>query len=109
MIFDIKNISKYKENHQLEAKKAQKGLPNSFWETYSSFANSDGGFIILGAEENDKHNLVINGVEDSHQIISDIWNTVNNPQKVSVTKTFPYHLPWKTGCQESTTHHRIWP
>ncbi len=84
MIFDIKNISKYKENHQLEAKKAQKGLPNSFWETYSSFANSDGGFIVLGAIENDKHNLVINGVEDSHQIVSDIWNTVNNPQKVSV-------------------------
>ena len=36
---DFSNLSAYREGNQLEAKKATKGLPNSIWETYSSFAN----------------------------------------------------------------------
>ena len=37
--FDISKLSEYREDNCLEVKKATKGLPNSIWETYSSFAN----------------------------------------------------------------------
>ncbi len=54
---DFSNLSAYREGNQLEAKKATKGLPNSIWETYSSFANTDGGLILLGVEEVKDHAL----------------------------------------------------
>ena len=83
-IIDIKNLSRYKENNRIEAKRAKSGVPNSIWETYSSFSNTDGGVILLGVEEQDDHTLVATGVEDAHKMIVDIWNTVNNRQKVSL-------------------------
>lgn len=55
--FDISKLSEYREDNCLEVKKATKGLPNSIWETYSSFANSEGGLILLGIEEDKKYQL----------------------------------------------------
>ena len=39
------------ESKEVEFKSAHGGFPGSFWETYSSFANSDGGIIIFGVKE----------------------------------------------------------
>ena len=36
-----------KESSDLEFKSAKGGFPHSFWETYSSFANTDGGALTL--------------------------------------------------------------
>ena len=42
-----------KESDELEFKTAAGGFPKSFWETYSSFANTYGGAIVFGVKEKD--------------------------------------------------------
>lgn len=43
------------EKYYIEFKKANE-LPNSFWESYSSFSNTSGGVIILGVVEGEVTN-----------------------------------------------------
>lgn len=80
----LEQLTTYKENCLLEVKSARGGLPNSLWESYSAFANSEGGVIVLGVKENAKDgSLYIEGLDDVHKLLKDFWNMVNNRQKVS--------------------------
>lgn len=83
-MIDLNNLSKYEENNRIEAKRAKGGVPNSIWETYSAFANTDGGIILLGVDEKKDHTLIATGVEDIHKIKTDFWNAINNKQKISL-------------------------
>jgi predicted HTH transcriptional regulator len=83
-MIDIQNLTVYSENNRIEAKRAKGGLPGSLWETYSAFANTDGGIILLGVDEDENHALVATGVDDAHKMVGDFWNMVNNRQKISL-------------------------
>lgn len=79
----LEDLSAYSENNRLEAKEAKGGLPKSIWETYSAFANTAGGVILLGVEELADHSLNAVGVKDPRKLLDDFWNAVNDPTRVS--------------------------
>lgn len=83
-MIDLKNLEKYRENNRIEAKKALGGLPHSIWETYSAFANTLGGIILLGVEEYPDKSLHAVDLPDPDRLIKDFWDLVNNTQKASV-------------------------
>ncbi|MCL2221459.1 MAG: putative DNA binding domain-containing protein [Oscillospiraceae bacterium] len=77
-------LHQYRENNRVEAKKAVGGLPLSIWETYSAFANTAGGFILLGVEEQPDKSLRAIELPDPEKLVTNFWNTVNDRQKVNV-------------------------
>jgi predicted HTH transcriptional regulator len=71
-----------KESITFESKKCSDKLPKSFWETYSSFANTLGGTIVLRfAEEEDRLKLV--GIQNPDKIIKELWDLLHDHNKVS--------------------------
>lgn len=80
----INTIITHDESADLEFKTASGGFPKNLWETYSAFANTDGGIIILGIRERNGH-LQIEGLtpEQIQQYKKQFWNDVNNPDCVS--------------------------
>lgn len=73
-----------REGFHFEAKEASKGImPRDGWETYSSFANTDGGIIALGLKETDQGLLAV-GVPDPSGCRQNLINQLNNREKVSV-------------------------
>ena len=81
-MIDLNNIGKYRENNRIEAKKATGGLPKSLWETYSSFANTLGGIILLGVEEYRDKSLHPVNLPDPDELIEEFWEIANDIQKV---------------------------
>ena len=84
---DFFDLDSLKEGFDVEFKTAlgrnKKGqIPDSFWETYSAMANTEGGYIILGAEETDE-SVVFHDLPEYERMIQDLWNSLNNLNKVS--------------------------
>ena len=85
---EILELLKYGEKINIECKKAEASLPKSVWETYSSFANTLGGIILFGVEENRREKEIakrfqIVNIGNADKIITDFWNTINS-EKVNV-------------------------
>lgn len=73
-----------KEGLNIGFKKVVDDLPKTIWETYSSFANTDGGKIYLGvAEDKETGEPIYIGVNDVDKILDKFWTTLNNINKVS--------------------------
>lgn len=82
-MIDLAHLEKYRENNRLEAKRAQGGLPRSIWETYSAFANSFGGLILLGVIETADKTLASVPLPDPEELVRQFWQIVNDPARVS--------------------------
>ena len=67
------------EYEELEFKSARGGMPKSLWETYSAMANTHGGVILLGVEDDG----TVSGVHDPARLKKSFWDTINNRGKVS--------------------------
>lgn len=83
-MIDFKHLESYRENNRIEAKKALGGFPQSVWETYSAFANTFGGIILLGVEEYADKSLHAVDLPCPEELVKEFWDTVNNQNKVSV-------------------------
>lgn len=80
---DIHKLLAKGERITLECKAAQGGLPNSLWNSYSAFANTIGGTILLGIEEHLKETdlrkrFEIIGVDNARKMVTDFWNVINS-------------------------------
>ena len=83
-MIDYAKIEKYRENNRIEAKAAIGGLPQSIWETYSAFANTLGGIILLGVEEKADKTLHPLTLAEPEKLVKEFWDIINNPNKVSL-------------------------
>ncbi len=72
------------ENFEIEYKSARQGFPKELWKSYSAFANTNTGFIILGIKEK-RNEFIIEGLEDSQieRYKKEFWDGCNNPNTIS--------------------------
>lgn len=87
-INDIIDLQTLVESEQVEFKlaggKDGKGeLPKDFWPTYSAMANGRGGWVILGVKEQAGTFTPV-GVIDAEKIKTDLFNQLNDRERVSV-------------------------
>lgn len=71
------------EDQDVEVKSAAGGFPKSAWEIVSAFANTAGGYLVLGVREREKRVLQLQGVSKPEALRQDFWNGHNNAQKLS--------------------------
>ena len=80
---DINILLQLGERITFECKKAEGQIPKSVWETYSSFANTIGGTIMLGIKEymdetsSDKR-FEITGVANPQKMRKEFFDTLNS-------------------------------
>ena len=91
-MLDLNNLQNYREDNRIEAKQALGGLPESIWETYSAFANAEGGVILLGVEELPDKRLHALDLLDPQWLLEDFWQGLDDPARVSVNILTEEHV-----------------
>ena len=86
-IQSVADVALLRESVDLEFKLAagrdgQGAVPDDFWSTYSAFANTNGGVVLLGLRErNGKFELA--GIPNIVKVRKELFDGLNNRQKVS--------------------------
>jgi len=70
------------ETLEIEAKSAQGGIPRSLWETVSAFANTSGGWILLGVKELN-NSFIVEGLSNASKMLDDFYNTLRSTSKIN--------------------------
>jgi len=81
-ISDVKELLNKGEKVDVECKESDSSLSKSIWDTYSSFANTNGGYIFLGIREDKKKKLPeerfqIQGIKNYDVQVKAFWDTIN--------------------------------
>ena len=105
-ILTEEDLSALSESVDLECKAAQgrdgKGeLPQDFWKSYCSMANTDGGTILLGVQEKPAGEFTLLGIANLERIRKALWDNLQNRQVVSLclltdSNIQPVHMSGKT-------------
>ena len=57
-------------------------VPEDFWPTYSAFANTQGGVVVLGLREKQQQ-FIAEGIVNVAKVRKELFDALNNKQKVS--------------------------
>lgn len=79
----LETILNESESDTLEFKSAKNSFPIDALKTYSAFANTSGGRIVLGVEERENNKLYPVGIKNINKVKDEALGVLNNPQKVS--------------------------
>lgn len=101
MLDELDFLEEYQEDNRIEAKRAQGGLPHSLWETYSAFANTLGGVILLGVAEGADKSLYSVPLFDPQELVDEFWDMVNDPTVVSANILRPEDI-WVAGTDDGS-------
>ncbi|MCY0965919.1 AlbA family DNA-binding domain-containing protein [Parathalassolituus penaei] len=88
LIETLEDIRALRENREVECKLAQGrdglgALPEDIWETYSAFANTDGGDIFLGLRELADETYELAGIHYPERVIAEFLEGLQEPGRVS--------------------------
>jgi ATP-dependent DNA helicase RecG len=83
----LADLELLRESIDLECKLAggrdgQGTLPEDFWPTYSAFANTNGGVVLLGVREK-KGQFLLEGIANPAKVRKELFDNLNNRQKTS--------------------------
>ncbi|MBI1292606.1 hypothetical protein GC173_15420, partial [bacterium] len=95
-ITSINDLDLLRESVDLECKLAggRDGLgavPEEFWPTYSAFANTEGGVVLLGVKEKNGR-FTAAGITNIGKVRKELFDALNNRQKVSVNLLTDAHV-----------------
>lgn len=84
----LTDVSLLAETVDVECKLAagrdgQGAVPDEFWPTYSAFANTQGGTIILGLRQKGEQ-FQVEGLANPAKVRRELFDLLNNRQKISV-------------------------